>query len=158
MQFTENISWLDTITSLFSCPADNYGRPRTFRQILFTDFGVPHNWFYKVNKEGPWISGNSNDLDTIVTIRKGTANKVLLKQTIQCYTPSAYYKCKKKGHEVIEKHKEAISKIMQTTSKKISMAKSYLDNMVGFGLVIRNDDGYYRINMDKVNLGQNGSI
>lgn len=93
----QNCSWLDLTTSLFSCPADNYGKPRTFRQILFSDFAVPHDWYFAVyDPEKRWVSDNSNDLDTIIEIRNGVSDedKNLLKQTLQCYTPSACYKNK----------------------------------------------------------------
>lgn len=102
MQDTKNISWLHLKTSLFCCAADNYGKQRTFHQILFSDFACIHPWYFKDNKTGQWESGTSIDLETIIDIRKGAATKEeipLLKQTIQCYTPSALFECKKKGQE-----------------------------------------------------------
>jgi hypothetical protein len=97
----DNTSWLDIETSLFQCVADNKGRPRTFRQILFSDFAILHEWFFKTPDK--WINDNSNDLDTIIGIRQGVAqeDKNLLKQTLQCYTPSALFGNKKKGSEEI---------------------------------------------------------
>src|SRR4030095_16397565 len=92
------ISWLDWTTSLFSCVADNNGRPRTFRQILFEDFATPHEWFYKRDR---WINGNSVDKDTILKIRSNQIDKSAAKQTLMCFTPSAYYQCKKKGAEIL---------------------------------------------------------
>jgi len=94
-----NRNWLDFTTGLFNCVAQNNSEPRTFREIIFSGFGIPHKWFYKKNE---WISGRLNDLETIIQIRKGQIDKATAKQTLQCFTPSAYYKCKKKGSEVIE--------------------------------------------------------
>lgn len=117
-------------------------KPKLMRKAGLNDIPII-NFIYSKEKHyhvalDKHDTNNTNDQKELDKFRK-LSNSV--------FAPPAAYK-----------HKEAISKIMQTTSKKISMAKSYLDNMVGFGLVIRNDDGYYRINMDKVNLGQNGSI
>ncbi len=56
------------------------------------------------------------------------------------------------------KHKDAVSKIMDATNKGLSTSKTMLGNMEGFGYVIRGNDDHYRLNIDKVNLGQNGSI
>ncbi len=44
-------------------------------------------------------------------------------------------------------HKECISKIMKATSKTESTAKRYLNNMLGWEMIYKNDDGNYRINM-----------
>ncbi len=102
MQDTKNISWLNFNTSLFACAADNYGTLRTFRQILFSDFACQHPWFYKDHQTNTWITGSSDDLQTMIDIRNGTALKEeipLLKQTLQCFTPSASFECKKRGHE-----------------------------------------------------------
>jgi hypothetical protein len=93
-------SWLDFQTSLFKCFADNNGRLRTFRQILFTDLTIEHDWFYKDNDTAKWVSGRSNDLDTLINIREGQ-DKTIAKQTLQCYTPSAAFSSKKQSHEVI---------------------------------------------------------
>lgn len=94
---------LDIPISLFKCPADNHGLSSTLREALLWKFGVPHDWFLKVKKEEPWITGISNDLETIIQIRKspGRPDKSFLKQTLQCITPSALFKTKKKGSEVI---------------------------------------------------------
>jgi len=91
-------SWLDLKTSLFNCVAENRGNPRTFRQILFSDFGCEHEYFYKDGNK--WIKEYGNDLNTINQYRKTGESR--LKQHLQCYTPSACYKSKKKGSEVIE--------------------------------------------------------
>lgn len=104
MQDTKNLSWLDYTTSLFRCPADNFGRARTFRQILFSDFAIEHKWFFAVyDPVKRWISESSNDLETISIIRQGVTDKdkTLLKKILQCFTPSAYYKCKAQGKEVL---------------------------------------------------------
>lgn len=100
------MSWLDKQVSFYSCPADNYGRLATFRDILFADFAIPHEWFYKVYKpEEKWISGVSNDLKTIIRFRNEDLpkeQKTLLKQTMQCFTPAGSFGCKKKTnlHEI----------------------------------------------------------
>jgi len=44
-------------------------------------------------------------------------------------------------------HKESISKIMKATSKTESTAKRYLNDMLGWDLICKNDDGNYRIIM-----------
>ncbi|HUZ57892.1 MAG TPA: AAA family ATPase [Hanamia sp.] len=44
-------------------------------------------------------------------------------------------------------HKESISKIMKQTSKTESTAKRYLNNMLGWDMICKNDDGFYRIIM-----------
>jgi hypothetical protein len=54
-------------------------------------------------------------------------------------------------------HKDSISRIMDTTNKKHSSAKTMLQNMVGFQYIEKGVDGNYRLNITKVNLGQNGS-
>jgi DNA-binding IclR family transcriptional regulator len=46
---------------------------------------------------------------------------------------------------------------MDTTNKKHSSAKTMLQNMVGFQYIEKGVDGNYRLNITKVNLGQNGS-
>ena len=99
---TTNSSWLNLKTSIFSCTADNFGKLRSFNEILFSDFAVSHEWFFKDDKTSEWISGNSNDLKTIIDLRTGRATeeeKILLKKTLQCYTVSASFECKKKHHE-----------------------------------------------------------
>ncbi|MBA2500045.1 MAG: hypothetical protein H0V30_09995 [Chitinophagaceae bacterium] len=100
--------WLDFTPGLFSCVSDNFSRPRTFREIYFTDFNINHDWFYKNEQLKRWISGNSNDLQTQMQIRSlnplaedSQQVKLNLKLTLQCYTSSAYYTCKKKGEEVL---------------------------------------------------------
>lgn len=92
------MNWLDLTTGIFSCVAQNKSIPKTFREILFSDFGSTHEWFYKKDS---WINGTANDLDTIMKIRSGQIDKSIAKQTLQCYTPSAYYSCKKKGAEIL---------------------------------------------------------
>lgn len=95
------MSWLDTQVSLYSCPADNTGRASTFRDILFTEFAVPHEWYLKLYKpEEKWISDTFNDIDTINDLRTREMTKeekVMLKNTLQCFTPAALLKSKKKG-------------------------------------------------------------
>jgi hypothetical protein len=99
----DNISWLDTYISLFLCAASNEGIPRTFRQILFSDFAVPHKWFFPTAKFGitsedgqGWLSGVSSDLDAIIDIRTRATDKEkdMLKLTLLCYTPSGNHKNK----------------------------------------------------------------
>jgi hypothetical protein len=94
------VSWLDKEVSLYNCPADNIGRPATLRDILFTQFAAKHDWFFKHHESCRWISGNYNDLDTIIDLRTREmtpSEKIMLKQTMQCYTPAALLKTKKKG-------------------------------------------------------------
>lgn len=106
MQGTKSISWLQLKTSLFCCAADNYGKQRTFHQILFSDFGVLHPWYFKDHAADKWVSGTSIDLDTMIDIRSGEATEEIseLKQTLQCFTPSASFSSKKKGAEKILHH------------------------------------------------------
>ena len=65
MQDTKNIPWLQLKTSLFCCAADNHGKQRTFHQILFSDFGCIHPWYFKDNSSNGWISGTSVDLKVV---------------------------------------------------------------------------------------------
>jgi hypothetical protein len=55
------------------------------------------------------------------------------------------------------RHKDAVSRIMQAADKKTSTAKNLLGDMEGFGFIVKSDDGYYRLNIEKVNAGQKGS-
>lgn len=92
--------WLDLEVSLFNCVADNYGRARTFRQILLTDFAVTHEYIYRDYNQNKWIPGTANDLETICSLRQGNiSDKIQAKQSLQCFTPSALFACKKKGQE-----------------------------------------------------------
>jgi hypothetical protein len=98
--------WLNNKISLYECAADNAGTVTTFRDVLLTRFAVPHKYYYKIYPadkiaypKGKWVSGNVNDLDTIIKLRKGVSKeeKTTLKQTMQCFTPAAVLKTKKKG-------------------------------------------------------------
>ncbi len=92
------MSWLDSHTSLYKCQADNTGTTTTIRDVLFTSFAIPHEWYFK--HSGEWISGESNDLETIIdlkTAEMAQEEKVMLKATLQCWTPAACLKTKKKG-------------------------------------------------------------
>jgi hypothetical protein len=94
------MTWWDLQTSLYDCLADNYGRCRTFRDILLNDFAVPHHWFFKHQPTDKWLSDTDNDLDTMIDIRTkeiSKEEKPMLKNTLQCYPPSALLGCKKKG-------------------------------------------------------------
>jgi hypothetical protein len=95
------MSWLDTIqTSLYNCLADNKGKPATFREVLLSDFAIDHKWYYKDHTQAKWVSGKSNDLETIIDLRtseKPKSERVKLKSTMQCYTPAALLKTKKQG-------------------------------------------------------------
>jgi len=102
------MTWWDINTSLYKCLADNYGRPASYGDIFFTQFAMDHDWFYKDPSAKKWITGNSNDLHSIVKLRAMNPEdsiyqqtKVVLKQTMQCYTPSALYRSKKKDKEVL---------------------------------------------------------
>ena len=44
-------------------------------------------------------------------------------------------------------HKESIFKIMKATKKAESTAKRYLNSMLGWDMICKNDDGNYRINI-----------
>jgi len=94
------MSWLDKQVSLYKCPADNEGRAATLRDILFCEFGVDHDWYYKDHKLNKWIGGVFNDLETIQDLRTRAMTKeekVILKNTLQCFTPAALLKTKKRG-------------------------------------------------------------
>lgn len=98
------MSWFDDTISFYECQADNFGRPRTFRQIILTDVAVPHRYYYKHPDTSEWVDGITNDLNTICELREldGTEKdyavmKSRAKATLQCSTASAYLKCKKKG-------------------------------------------------------------
>lgn len=107
------MSWLDKQVSLYSCLADNTGRPATFRDILFADFAIPHNWFFKHHKLDKWLSGTYNDLETIIDLRireMDKEEKNMLKQTMQCFTPAALLKSKKKG-EIEEVHRSGLMQL-----------------------------------------------
>ena len=98
------MSWLDIHTSLYKCQADNTGRAATFREILLTEFAVPHEWYYKDNHTGKWLSGVDDDLESIIALRKMDrtaenykSQKVLMKSTLQCFTPAALLETKKQG-------------------------------------------------------------
>lgn len=78
------MTWLDKRVSLYKNHSDNFGRPATYKDILFSEFG--------------------KDINTIVELRaldKSDANykvkKQELKSSLQCYTPAALLETKKKG-------------------------------------------------------------
>ena len=98
--------WLDKQVSIYECPADNKGKPATFSQILQKQYAIDHDFYYRIypdNKifpKGKWINGRTNDIVTIDKLRNVKLEKsqqVLLKQTMQCFTPAALLKSKKKG-------------------------------------------------------------
>jgi hypothetical protein len=93
------MSWLNRKVSLYNCLADNVGRPATLREILLTQFGVHHDWYFRHYEQNRWISGTYNDLDTIIDLRTREmtkAEKLMLKQTLQCFTPAGLLSTKKK--------------------------------------------------------------
>ena len=97
------MSWLDLETSFYKCQTDNIGQPATFRNILLTQFAVPHNWFYK-NENNKWVNGFDNDLQTIVELRNldktsdlYKSKKLELKGRLLCFTPAGLLETKKKG-------------------------------------------------------------
>lgn len=107
------MEWLNKQVSLYKCPADNSGRLVTMRDVLMTEFAMEHEWFYKAYNPDRWISGVFNDLETIIDLRTkemGKDEKVLLKQTMQCYTPAAALKSKKKG-QIEEIHRTGIMQL-----------------------------------------------
>jgi hypothetical protein len=99
--------WLDKRVSLYDCAADNRGRIVTFREVLLSHFAIEHEYYYKTYPDdkvtypkGKWISGEVNDLNTMMKLRYGSLEKseqVTLKQTMQCFTPAALLKSKKQG-------------------------------------------------------------
>jgi hypothetical protein len=94
------MNWQDTQVSLYSSLADNTGRPATLRDILFTDFALPHEWYFKHHGLNKWLSGNYNDLETIIDLRTremSKEEKMMLKATLQCFTPAGLLKTKKQG-------------------------------------------------------------
>jgi hypothetical protein len=100
--------WMDYNTGLFPCVQNNNGVLVSYKYSFFTAFAVPHNWFYKDDNTDQWINGNSNDLDTILSLRTLNINsedyaakKLQAKLTIQCIMPSASCDYKKKGSENI---------------------------------------------------------
>lgn len=93
-------NWLDKQVSIYTCLADNKGRAATYRDILLSDFAMDHDWYFKDHTSGKWISGNSNDLQTIIDLRTSEITKkerVMLKSTMQCFTPAGLLKTKKQG-------------------------------------------------------------
>ena len=106
-------NWLDKQVSFYECQADNKGTPATFRDILFTNFALPHKWYWKDKQTQTWKNGMSNDLETMIQLRRLPAEsekKGLLKQTLQCYTPAALLAGKRKG-EVIEISRSGIMQL-----------------------------------------------
>lgn len=101
------MTWLDQQVSLYTCMADNTGRPATLREVLLWEFAVPHKWFQREHKSGEWISDTCNDLETMIALRTQEmtkAQQVMLKGTMQCFTPAGLFKTKKKGQvEVISR-------------------------------------------------------
>ena len=99
--------WLDKQISMYECPADNTGRPTTLRQALLCQFALSHPYYYKTYPDdkwlypkGKWENGTCNDLDSIINLRTRDvtdSNKTLIKQTMQCFTPAALLKTKKKN-------------------------------------------------------------
>jgi hypothetical protein len=107
------MKWYEQQVSLYKCPADNTGRLVTFRDILFTEFAMEHEWYFKTYNPDKWISGFGNDLETIIDLRTKEMTKeekVLLKQTLQCYTPAAGLSSKKRG-KIEEIHRTGIMQL-----------------------------------------------
>jgi hypothetical protein len=101
--------WYDIIEAgLYSSHSDNYGIPATYRDILFGYFGKSHDYY---DLDLRRTVGPVNDLETIMTLRSLDRNdpdynekKKALKKTLQCFTPAALLKCKKRGQvEVISR-------------------------------------------------------
>lgn len=99
--------WLEDLqVSFYKCPADNTGVAATFRQVLLSRAAGDHEWYYKdysADKQafpkGKWVNGVSNDLNTIIKLSSvplEQSEKTILKQTMQCFTPSCLLKTKKK--------------------------------------------------------------
>lgn len=92
------MKWLDLKVSFYNYNRDVIGRNDfTFRDILFSQFAVPHI-----------IDGQKYcDLDTIVALRKLDKNvpdyektKTKMKNTLQAFTPAALLKTREKGNVV----------------------------------------------------------
>lgn len=136
-------SWLDIKTSLFCCPADNYGQPRTYRQVLFEDVKRKHRWFRRENDL--WVTGDATDINTIERIRANHvtgAEKIISKQTLQCYSPSALYKTKKKGSECIESKTGVIQFDFDNISQEdIAASKNAIFSLPFIGCVMDSVSG-----------------
>ena len=113
------MKWYEQQVSFYKCPADNTGRLVSIRDILMTEFAMDHEWFYrnhawyKDNTKKKWITGVFNDLQTIIDLRTQEMTrdeKDLLKQTLQCWTPAAALKSKKKG-QIEEIHRTGIMQL-----------------------------------------------
>jgi hypothetical protein len=95
------MNWLETEVSIYNYHGDNTGQPMTFREILFTQVGIPHNvWVPHLEKE---VRGT--DIDTIIKLRELDRNapdydkkKTELKALLHAYTPAALLATKKKNN------------------------------------------------------------
>lgn len=109
------MSWLNRKVSLYSCLADNVGTSATLREILFTKFSVDHDYFFKHYESGKWISGTINDLETIIDLRTRAHEmtkdeRLMLKQTLQCYTPAGLLQTKKKD-QIVEVNRSGLMQL-----------------------------------------------
>lgn len=99
------MSWLNKKVSLYNCLADNTGRPATFREILFSSAAIDHDYFFKEYHSCKWISGTINDWQTITelrTLEMTNEERLMLKQTLQCFTPSGLLRTKKKDQIIVD--------------------------------------------------------
>jgi hypothetical protein len=69
------MNWLKKQVSLYKCLADNFGKPATFRDVLFTNFALYHEWYFRDYATDQWINGRSNDLHSILALRKKEMTK-----------------------------------------------------------------------------------
>ena len=107
-------NWLDKEVSFYKCQADNKGTPASYRNILFTDFAMMHKWWAMDHETKEKRSGISNDLQTLIELRKlppdSDKQKRNLKAILQCFTPSALLVSKKNG-EVAELNRTGIMQL-----------------------------------------------
>lgn len=152
------MSWLDEIhTSLYKCQADNTGQVKTMREILFSQFGVPHDWFYRGSSG--WVTGRSTDLTIINKMRAldreapdYKRKKVELKAKLQAYTPACHLKTKKKG-EVQEIKRTGLMQLdfdyEQIKQYDIDELKQWVFSLpfIGFCGLSCSGDGFYALGL-----------
>ena len=97
MEIASNLNrWLDKQVSLYRTQADNYGRPATYREIIFSPCKKDIATICELRKfEREYESGNLSEQDYKI-------GRVKIKRKLQCFTPAALLECKASG-QVIEK-------------------------------------------------------
>jgi hypothetical protein len=105
-------------------------QPKMMRRAGTTDVPLIH---FKYDKEaGYHIQSEQQDKEAIRNIKD---RERLQEVAEQVFTGQRSYR-----------HKDAVSQIMKVTSRKISTAKTMLENMEGFGFIIQGSDKNYRLN------------